>query len=456
MGAGTLTTLRLTTLFFGSVLLAGPVSAASRYVRAGAGGSADGSDWTNAYTSLPASLTRGDTYYIADGSYGSYDFNDAVSGTTLITIKKATESDHGTDTGWSSAYGDGVAEFSATGTVLVFSSGYWIFDGVTGSGQSGHGFKVTVTGTGDATRGIRFDGGPSITISHTEISANDPCGVADANKQDGIYTTNAAATDVTLSYNYIHDWKRAGILASGVDGWTIEHNYVYRTYSTSGAHGQAIQFGPAAVFDMEIRHNTFKDTHGTGVIVYLDNSFDDIRIHGNLFWHTGETAACGINSTSQAIGSTSGDTATNIKIHGNTFVGMNGRDPQPSGGIDNNGTSTGNETYNNLWYDSIVTFDSAGNDYNAFFASVGDAPSETHGQTGAGDPFQSSATGDFRLAAATNAGTTLTGAYATDILGVTRAVDGTWDRGAYEYNSGESAVKARKAGGSAFGRGARL
>ena len=442
--------------FFGSLLLLTlPLCAADRYVRAGASGSADGTDWTNAYTSLPAALTRGDTYYIADGAYGSYDFNDAVSGTTLITIKKATVAAHGTETGWSDTYGDGVAEFSATGTVLVFSTGYWVFDGVTGTNQTGHGFKVRVTGTADATRGIRFDSGPTFTISHTEITADAPCSVADASKQDGIYTTNAAATGITLSYNYIHNWKRAGILASNVSGWTIEHNFVYHTYSTSGSHGQAIQLGPGAVSDFDIRYNTFKDTHGTGVIVYLDNTFDDLRIYGNLFWHTGETAACGLNSTSQAIGSTDGDTATNIKIHNNTFVGMKGRDPQPSGGIDHNGTATGNETFNNVWYDSIVTHNASGNDYNAYFASVGSAPSETNGQTGAGDPFVDRTGGDFRLSAATDAGTTLASPYDTDLLGITRAVDGTWDRGAYEYNSGVATTKSRSAGGVRLGGGVR-
>lgn len=444
--------------FFGSLILLCVPCFADLYVRDG-GTSSTCTTWTDACDQLStaeAIVTRGETIWVADGAYtGGFTLNVATSGTTLISIKKATASAHGTETGWDNAYGDGVAEFTASGTVLVFDSSYWLWDGVVGSEQSGHGFKIRVTGTADATRGVRFDAGGNITLSHTEITADSPCSVADASKQDGVYTTNAAATGITLSYNYIHNWKRAGILASNVSGWTIEHNFVYHTYSTSASHGQAIQFGPGAVSGMTIRYNTFKDTHGTGVIVYLDNTFDDLKIYGNLFWHSGETAACGINSTSQAIGSTNGDTASNIKIYNNTFVGMKGRDPQPSGGIDNNGTATGNETYNNLWYDSIVTFDSAGNDYNAFFASVGSAPSETNGQTGASSPFLDVATGDFRLSGATNAGTTLASPYNTDLLGVTRAVDGTWDRGAYEYDSGATIPKSRRAGGQRLGGGSR-
>ncbi len=56
-------------LFFCLLLMAFSAAAANKYVRAGAGGTGTGADWTNAYTSLPNPLTRGDTYYIADGSY---------------------------------------------------------------------------------------------------------------------------------------------------------------------------------------------------------------------------------------------------------------------------------------------------------------------------------------------------------------------------------------------------
>ena len=95
-------------------------------VRAGATGSGNGSDWNNAYPSLPGNLQRGATYYIADGSYGTYTFNDPTSGSTPITIKKATLSDHGPAAGWQSGFGDGQAVFNST---LNFTTRYWVFDG---------------------------------------------------------------------------------------------------------------------------------------------------------------------------------------------------------------------------------------------------------------------------------------------------------------------------------------
>ena len=85
--------------------------AATKYIRAGATGNNSGSDWTNAYTTVPATLVRGDTYYLAAGNYGSYVFDDPASGSTLITLKKAIATDHGTDVGWNSTYGAGQAVF---------------------------------------------------------------------------------------------------------------------------------------------------------------------------------------------------------------------------------------------------------------------------------------------------------------------------------------------------------
>ena len=61
--------------------------ATNHYIRPGATGT--GSDWANALGALPSRLTRGDTYYLADGKYGNYEFNDKESGTLFIYIKKA-------------------------------------------------------------------------------------------------------------------------------------------------------------------------------------------------------------------------------------------------------------------------------------------------------------------------------------------------------------------------------
>jgi hypothetical protein len=102
------------------------------YVRAGADGRNDGSDWANAYTQLPSKLIRGEVYYIADGSYPGYNFADATNGRKYIFIKKATEAEHGANIGWKYEYGDGQAEFGP----LTFSTGHYVIDGQCGGGYN--------------------------------------------------------------------------------------------------------------------------------------------------------------------------------------------------------------------------------------------------------------------------------------------------------------------------------
>ncbi|MDP2690325.1 MAG: hypothetical protein Q8P48_09475, partial [Deltaproteobacteria bacterium] len=136
-----------TLVFLVLLTLPQAASAAVHYVRSGATGA--GADWANALPSLPPALVRGDTYYIADGSYPSYTFDDPQSGSSWIYIKKATAADHGTSAGWQSSYGDGAAVFSP----IKVLTGYYEINGQVGGGPgswtSVHGFKIQYTGTGN-------------------------------------------------------------------------------------------------------------------------------------------------------------------------------------------------------------------------------------------------------------------------------------------------------------------
>ena len=147
--------------------------AANWYVRASADGGNNGVDWANAYRALPATLIRGDTYFVASGSYPSYTFDDAQSGNLIITIKKATPDDHGTDAGWQGAYGVGQAIFNSE---LQFSRGYYVLDGQTRNESdwfdgSAYGFRVNHN---NRDQNIVISGGSSssnIMIKHVFVDA---------------------------------------------------------------------------------------------------------------------------------------------------------------------------------------------------------------------------------------------------------------------------------------------
>lgn len=132
------------------LLINSSLYAADRHVREGATGANNGSNWTDAYTSLPVTLTPGDTYYVADGNYPGYTFDDVATVSQRITIKKASVASHGSATGWSNAFGDG----QATWGNVVFATAYHTFDGsyrdeAAWRDVTKYGFRLPATGAGD-------------------------------------------------------------------------------------------------------------------------------------------------------------------------------------------------------------------------------------------------------------------------------------------------------------------
>src|SRR5579863_1637140 len=135
-------------------LLPGLAVAACHVVKEGGSGRADGSNWNNALPDLPSSLTRGDVYVLAAGSYGAHHFNDPDDGNKQIEVRAATMASHCSDIGWNSRF-LGTAVFRAiqrnAGNVLSFSTDLYLINGAyrsTVTGQpyvdwkSGYGFKV--------------------------------------------------------------------------------------------------------------------------------------------------------------------------------------------------------------------------------------------------------------------------------------------------------------------------
>src|SRR5207302_2781031 len=120
--------------------------AACHVVTPNGAGSKDGSTWGNAFAWMPPTLLRGDSYYIATGTYHRYRFNTPESGTTVITIKKAAPTDHCTETGWQTGFGVGQAVWadnSGAPTWEFSDNGYWIIDGqYRTNSKSGHGFRI--------------------------------------------------------------------------------------------------------------------------------------------------------------------------------------------------------------------------------------------------------------------------------------------------------------------------
>jgi hypothetical protein len=405
--------------------------AADRYVRAGANG--NGSDWTNAYPSLPATLVRGDTYYIADGAYSGRAFSTPASGAALITIKKATVSNHGTSAGWDNSYGDGQASFSSQ---FVFTTPYWVIDGVTGGGVENKwvgpfGFKITDTGAPI----LRMDSGAvhHVTIRHIDIvGKGSPTIGSDSQSNFGL-AAYTGASDITLSH-----FRMTGIgncpFFLNARNFIAEHGWVVSYFGDASAHSEIASIWGGSVGDTTFRYNLFTDIQSTGGIMWdnTENPSAKLNIYGNVFY---KPAGANWQKANGVIGgwTTSASLFGNTAVYNNAFIN-----------VDQQSLSTfpqrysGNVAYNNIFYNSqspdFGKFDT--HNYNHFI-NAGGTHSEANGTSAAsGDPFVNYVGLDFRLKAATANGLALSPPFNTDPHGAVRGADGVWDRGAFEYSAG--------------------
>jgi hypothetical protein len=443
------------TLFFSFLWIAVLcVSGANKYVRQGASGSANGTDWTNAYTELPVSLTRGDTYYVADGTYASRVCDEAASGTSVITIKKATVADHGTDTGWADTYGDGQATFAYQ---IRFKSPYWTFDGNTGSGGNPATYGFAVLAPADcslATQhyfqfGTGVENVSNITVKHVSMTA---CGPSYNVEKIAIYMQGANVTNLTLNSIYAANFQ--GFLQTGAhDTVTAEYCYFTNHFSSAQHHGEWFSFTGGAgdpgsrATNVVIRYNHFMDTAGTGTIVANDNgngailAIDGMDVYGNVFRN-----CLGGNGT---ITSTTASGMAHVRVYNNTFIsGSRWFVPvQSNASQQRKDYAVGNIAKNNLTYNQAAQLgdyatEAITHDYNAFFDCT-NIPTEANGQTASGDPFQGLASLNFYTVSNTSAGVDLGSPYNVDMYGRTRA---TWTRGALEFLVTGTAPNKRKRG----------
>jgi hypothetical protein len=426
------------------------------YVNAAASGNGSGMDWSNAYTDLPASLQRGATYYVAAGNYGSHFFNDAVSGTSLITIKKATVSDYGTATGWLAAYTN-QAVFVAP---LKFRTGYYTFNGQVRNennwfAATNYGFSV-VNAAGDYNQAIKVGG----------LDANgayDWSGAAGANNVQIYYTVilaqvlpSSGAAERSYQIDLESDTVTTGFIASHCLVENGNNHYFLRSSSGSiveycgstGAlsdtdnHGEVVNLyynTPNAVICYNIFKNNFTPGYGpsgtnpfyagTAVIALVTST--NCAIYGNVFWSNACTdAVLGWNGPNNSY------LTTNTVFYNNTIVDGWGNQgvnlPQPTSGTENGG----NIAENNIWYNSPVSFASCSHDYNATSASSV-LSGESHGQANLPSSiFVSYSTGNFQLTTNTSAGLSLSAPYNIDLLGNIRGISGIWDIGAYQFVGG--------------------
>jgi len=444
------------------LLFASQVMAADYYVRDCDGnsscGTAAGTSWTNPYDDLSTAATAlktagrssgGDTIWVADGTYGGVTFLVPESGTNYITIKKATTSNHGTDNGWNSSYGDGQAVF--TGCVYFQTYGYVIFDGnktSQGTNRSGvgtYGFYVHPT---SAQYGIFLRYGPNyVKIYDTEVNMSDTTACITSSVQ-GI-KGSSSFSDVPPNYSVLSNLKVSNFgdaISTIGENSIVEYvNFVRTTMGTNNGTGQCgecetvvdddgfcadADHGDAIVSsfnNVEIRYNKF-NWNGQNIWYTGGYSYDNHKVYGNVFYqYDAKSGSCAAFKNSATA------TLSNIAFYNNTVYNY-------AYGVQLAGTSLTNIVSKNNIFINLTSYPTGADhthDYNAADVDL----SETNDQLISSSIFYNASSSDFRLLSATASGDgTIGSIYNTDMLGYQRGADSNWDRGAYEYGGEEYTV----------------
>jgi hypothetical protein len=384
---------------------------------------------------------RGDTYYVATGTYAARTFDTAVSGTSVITILGATAANHGTETGWSSAYGVDVTQ-AHWAYQLVINSSYWVFDGAVPTtplsrSASAYGFLVDKPSPcSTPVNGQIRIGLPgmlsNVTVKHLAVVG---CGSAfDVTQKLFIVGgSQSFASKITISTVYIQDGSN-NLQFGQVSNSLVEYVYSNRNWTSPANHGT--QFNITCSSANTVRNSYWVSGRGTATFDVLElgcnPGMKNWSIYGNVFTDKSDG---GNGVISIGDGTTS---IANTVLYNNTVVDSTAaffRQCEAPTGCTG---ATGNVVKNNLLYNSSgsIIQDTGGaidHDYTTCLLCT-NPPSEPNGETGSYDPFVNRASSNYQVTSGTKAGLTLDAPYNTDLLSKTRGADGVWERGAFEFS----------------------
>jgi hypothetical protein len=442
-------------LVLSGVAMPNGAAAANWYVRPTAQGSANGTDWNNAWTLAAinwSSVNPGDTVWLAGGSYGSsFTLGDKGNANSRIYIKRATAGDAAATgaAGWSIGFDSQVLVYSGDATVLSWwqpadpEHGSWLHI----DGRTDKGIKLQMANGGGSYSAALFIGYNS-AIHDTIFTNIDFSGPDDGTTDNFAHTANNAALTI-----------RAG------NGLPTVYNVISNlTFGSCRFHGTAniISMGMglnitwdkckfydnvALGCDPAIVHQNMFEIISSGYLTFKNCEMWNWAVEGFMPYggSMGPITIVGCVFRDPYVYPSTGSsvarfwevyTPYTIYAYNNTFVNLKsigiwhqrGNDPQYQWGA-------GSVARNNLYYNSFYGDLPPPEDYAWSSATANGAHSINNGA----NPFVNYAGKDFRLTSTIgassprNKGLDLGSAYATDQYGVTRGADGSWDIGACEY-----------------------
>jgi len=410
---------------------------ANFYVRKGATGANNGSDWTNAWNEMSqinfSAVGCGDTIWIAGGTYTtSLNVNKTCTSSSVLNINRVLASDAApaAAAGWNKDYDSQVIISNAN--INLAAGAYYTINGREGS-ISGDNFGISVqctsSGGCDGVDGAGSGSLSNITLSYVELFGP-PCVMSESCGGSGASGLNVAPGSNTVNtlifdHGWIHQYGEA-IRTSNWSNCTIQYSGISDMHNDGQQHEDVVFSYPITNFTM--RYNKIWGSPNDGIFFFGDEK--NTQIYGNVYYHSGAALITFYEGYTH-----------NVFIYNNVFEndGTFG-DYQPAW-LDFSGTMTG-EIANNVWENVNKNGECPICDTNAYNLS-----SNVSGETGAftytpGSQFVSEspslpAAADFHLTA-TGAttfgkGKTLAAPFNVDPDGNTRGSGGSWDVGAYQY-----------------------
>ena len=422
--------------------------ASSFYVRKGATGANNGSDWTNAWNEVNqikfSALACGDTVWIAGGAYTT-----ALSGNIsckpgqVLTIQRVLSSDSvpTAAAGWKSSYDSLV---SLPNINIPGPAAY-----ITISGRMEYGMQVLIPGSsGDGIDGGEGAGdGTSQPIDHltfTYLEVLGPaCVTSGTCTNAGVvginimpYCQGANRTNLLFDHMSVH---RTGEAFRGC-GWAnsiVQYSSIYNTNNDGQQHEDILYSNPPYQ-NVTWRYNKIFQSPNDGLFFEGGVGAVNFAFYGNVVYHSGGWLIC--------FKASDGDTFGPVLIYNNSFENDGTFGDYQPGFLGFSGMVTGSEVANNIFENVNSDAESAppNPNHNAYTTSSdGGIGSFTYnpGALGASIAFVSESPSnpllaDFHLAAKNAAtfasGRALPAPYNQDPDGLTRGSGGKWTIGAYQ------------------------
>jgi hypothetical protein len=412
--------------------------AADFYVRKGASGSNNGSNWTNAWKEMDqidfSSVACGDSIWIAGGTYTTgLSVSKSCTSSNPLTINRVLSTDAVpvTAAGWNSAFDDQVV--IVNGGIDIPAASYVSINGRKGSvaaNNYGISLQCTISSGCIAVSGAERGNLDNISLYYIEMYGP-PCvtaGNCGSNAaEDGLNLAPGTnkVTNLLVDHNWIHRWAES-VRTCNWNGAIIQYTDVDTEHLTPNEHEDVIF--SYDISNLTFRYNRVLTSPNDGMFFYGNET--NTRIYGNVYYHSGASLLYFYAGFTH-----------NVYIYNNVFENDGTFGDYQPGWLAFAGTMTG-EVANNVWLNVDQNGACPICNHNAY--SLG-APS---GQSGSfsfspGSQFvnesaSNPSAADFHLTAAgasifANKGKALSAPFNIDPDGNVRGTDGGWDIGAYEY-----------------------